>query len=106
MALGFSQFKRPLVNIQNIVLKKVFFFSQPVFQGIKEFAIFLHTITRSLMAFNWVKLTKGMPICGVCVFALSLSLSLSFTRLFTGQHTPVFLYLLKKSNTVGKGGQN
>ena len=46
---------------------KSIFFHSLFFKEEEKFDIFLHTITRSLMAFNWAKLTKGMPIYGVCV---------------------------------------
>lgn len=56
------------------------------------------------MAFNWVKLTKGMPICvgGVCVYcALSLSPLHAFLQVSMPQHFSNTEK--KKSNTIGKG---
>lgn len=50
------------------------------------------------MAFNWVKLTKGMPICGVCVLrSLSLSLSLLYTPFYRSAHPSISLTLRKRN---------
>ena len=103
MVLGFSQFKRPPVNIQNILLKKYFFFAD-CFSRNKKTLIFsyipLQEVWWHSTGLSWPK--ECLSVWGVCVYcALSLSPLHAFLQVSMPQHFSNTEK--KKSNTIGKG---